>query len=57
MATSKRLPAQKICVQVAIKRQGVAVRDSKDNDEKTLFFNRREWGIFVRGIKNGEFDI
>jgi hypothetical protein len=45
------------CVQVAIKPQGVALRDSKDPGRKTLFFNQREWEAFVQGVKDGEFDL
>ncbi len=44
------------CVQVAIKQEGVAVRDSKDPTKKTLFFNHEEWEAFTKGVKEGEFD-
>jgi hypothetical protein len=47
----------KTCVEVAIKRQGVAVRDSKDGRKKTLFYTRAEWAAFLKGAKNGEFDL
>ena len=45
------------CVQVAIKPEGIALRDSKDAARKTLFFNRREWNAFIDGVKEGVFDI
>ena len=44
------------CVQVAIKPQGVALRDSKDPTKKTLFFDHEEWKAFTTGVKEGEFE-
>lgn len=41
---------------VAIKSEGVAIRDSKDTHKQTLRFTLDEWNAFVKGIKNGEFD-
>lgn len=40
---------------VAVKRQGVALRDSKDPQKKTLFFTRSEWAAFLKGAQAGEF--
>ncbi len=45
-----------LCVQVAKKAQGVAVRDSTDANKMTLFFSHDEWDAFVKGVKAGEFD-
>ncbi len=45
----------KTCVCVAKKPEGVALRDSKDESKKTLFFNNEEWAAFVKGINSGEF--
>lgn len=45
------------CVKVAIRPEGIAVRDTKDSNKKTLFFKKNEWSAFVKGVKNGEFDI
>ncbi|MBI2476379.1 MAG: DUF397 domain-containing protein [Candidatus Taylorbacteria bacterium] len=45
------------CVQVAMKEQGVALRDSKDEHRKTLFFTHNEWTAFIKGVKGGEFDL
>ncbi|MDE2040986.1 MAG: DUF397 domain-containing protein [Patescibacteria group bacterium] len=45
------------CVQVAIKPEGVAVRDSKDAAKKTLFFTHEEWVAFTKGVKEGEFEV
>lgn len=44
------------CVQVAVKPEGVAVRNSNDAGKNTLFFDNDEWGVFVKGVKSGEFD-
>lgn len=44
------------CVEVAVKPQGVAVRDSKNRQGGTLFFNTGEWAAFVKGVQDGEFD-
>ena len=46
----------KTCVMVAMKPDGVALRDSKDATKNTLFFNHDEWKSFVSGVKSGEFD-
>lgn len=46
----------KTCVAVAIKKKGVAMRDTKDSGNNTLFFTHEEWGAFTKGVKTGEFD-
>jgi hypothetical protein len=43
------------CVAVAQKPEGVAVRDTKDPKNKTLFFSHEEWNAFTAGVKAGEF--
>mgnify|MGYP003419967893 FL=1 len=45
----------KTCVMVAVKEEGVALRDSKDPSKKTLFFNHDEWKAFIKGANTGEF--
>ncbi|MBI2065554.1 MAG: DUF397 domain-containing protein [Candidatus Zambryskibacteria bacterium] len=45
------------CVEVARKRQGVAVRDSKNRRGGTLFFTNAEWKAFLEGAKGGEFEV
>ena len=45
----------KTCVLVAIKPEGVALRDSKDDSKNTLFFSHDEWSAFVNGVKGDEF--
>ena len=44
------------CVQVAVTPHGVAIRDSKDVSNKTLFFTPQEWQAFSLGMKAGEFN-
>jgi hypothetical protein len=44
------------CVQVAVKPEGVALRDSKDPSKATLFFDHDEWKAFTQGVKSGDFD-
>ncbi len=41
----------KTCVAVAIKKEGVAVRNSNDELKNTLFFSHAEWKAFVMGVK------
>jgi len=46
----------KTCVLVAIKPEGVAVRDSKNPSKGTQFYSNDEWDAFISGVKGGEFD-
>lgn len=48
---------RRICVMVAYKDGAIAVRDSKDASKTTLIFNEDEWRVFVKGVKDGEFDF
>jgi hypothetical protein len=45
-----------ICVAVAINKNGVAVRDTKDPTKTTLTYTGEEWDNFVAGVKAGKFD-
>lgn len=45
------------CVEVAIRDDVVGVRHSQDPQKTTLCFTKREWQAFIRGVKQGEFDI
>ena len=45
------------CVAVAIRPEGVAVRSTKDKANTTLFFGKGEWRAFLKGVKNGEFEL
>ena len=47
----------KTCVAVAIKPEGVAVRNSNDPTKNTVFFTTTEWEMFVKGVKGDEFNI
>jgi hypothetical protein len=45
------------CVEVAHLPGGrVGVRDSKDQAGSVLILTRAQWGVFVRGVENREFD-
>ena len=46
------------CVQTAfLPDGGVALRHSKDPDGSVLIYTRREWDAFLKGAKDGEFDL
>lgn len=46
------------CVEVADNLQEVvAVRDSKDRGGPALVFRNAQWGTFLSGVKNGQFDL
>ena len=45
----------KTCVAVAKTPDGIAVRDTKNENGETLFFRHDEWDAFVSGVRNGEF--
>lgn len=46
------------CVAVAIDKAGnVAIRDTKDDNKTTLYFNQAEWSAFIKGVKNNEFNV
>ncbi|MDI6103494.1 DUF397 domain-containing protein [Actinoplanes sp. NEAU-A12] len=46
------------CVEVAGNLPGiVAIRDTKDPGGATLVFTREEWGVFLAGVRAGEFDL
>lgn len=44
------------CVEVASADDGVAMRDSKDQDGPMLRFSGGEWAAFLAGAKAGDFD-
>ncbi len=44
------------CVEVAFLGDAIGVRDSKNKDGAVLTFNSREWGAFLAGARDGEFD-
>ncbi|WP_043615211.1 DUF397 domain-containing protein [Nonomuraea candida] len=45
------------CVEVALDRNWVAVRDSKDPSGPVLRFSAAEWNAFLSGVDAGEFDL
>ena len=46
------------CVEVAGNLPGVvAVRDSKDREGPALVLSDQAWSVFIRGIKQGRFDL
>lgn len=45
------------CVSVKITDSAVMVRDTKDPAKTTLTYSREEWDAFIKGVKNGEFDL
>jgi hypothetical protein len=56
--TTSRACNNSACVQVAHLPGGlVALRDSKDTGKAAHVFDREEWGAFLTGVRNGEFDL
>jgi len=45
------------CVAVAMKPEGVAVRNSNDGSKNTVYFTREEWDAFIKGVKQDEFNL
>ena len=46
------------CVQTAfLPDGGVALRHSTDPDGSVLIYTRGEWDAFLKGAKDGEFDL
>ena len=46
---------QPSCVELAIGRSDVVVKDSKTGN--SLVFDFAEWTAFLGGVRNGEFDL
>ena len=47
----------KHCVGVCIKESCVYVINTNDNHGHALAFTYNEWFSFIKGVKNGEFDL
>jgi hypothetical protein len=45
------------CVEVAVVRETVLLRHSKDPSGPALSFSIAEWKAFLAGVRNGEFDL
>jgi hypothetical protein len=56
-AKSSFSPDAGSCVEVAMRNDVIAVRDSKQPRLGELHFTRREWEAFIEGVKAGEFDL
>lgn len=55
---SRHSAEERGCVETAFLADGrVAVRDSKDRSGPALIYTRAEWGAFISGAKDGEFDL
>ena len=56
--TSSHSASKTECVETAFLADGhVAVRHSKDPGGSVLIYTPREWDAFVKGAKDGEFDL
>lgn len=44
------------CVEIASTADKIAIRDSKDPDGPILVYTSAEFGAFLDGARNGEFD-
>jgi len=44
-----------LCVAIAVKENGVAIRSSCDPEKRTLFFSHQEWAVFLDGVQKGHF--
>jgi hypothetical protein len=51
------LCGESTCVEVALRSDGVRVRDAKAVGGPELAFTADEWTAFVAGVKKGEFDM
>jgi len=56
-STTCKHPICKTCVSVKIDQDTIQVRDTKDPKKITLSFTHEEWEEFIKGAKNGEFDL
>jgi hypothetical protein len=45
------------CVEIAVVKDGIAVRDSKDRGGPILLFTPDEWEFFLAGVRDGEFNL
>jgi uncharacterized protein DUF397 len=54
---STRSSTNGACVEVRRTMSSVEVRDTKDRNGPVLSFSTEQWGGFVAGLHNGEFDL
>lgn len=50
------LPSTK-CIGVSISDEDVLVTNISQQGKQKLRFTREEWDAFIKGVKNGEFDL
>ena len=43
------------CVEVASINNGIAVRDGKNPEVRSLWFDKAEWNTFLNGVVAGDF--
>jgi hypothetical protein len=55
--TAKYIGDPSTCVGVKIGSRGVWVRNTSDPDKITTRFTKREWRLFIEGVKKGQFDV
>lgn len=55
--SSYSVGAGSTCVEVSIRVDGVAVRDSKNPTGPVLRFTMQEWRVFLLGVRSNEFDV
>ena len=55
---SRHSDTEQGCVETAFLPDGhVGVRDSKDRSGPALVYTPKEWNAFIKGAKDGEFDL
>ena len=57
MATRASYSGDNGCVEVDLREDRVAVRDSKDRSGPVLLFTHDEWKAFLAGVQEGEFEL
>jgi hypothetical protein len=45
------------CVEVAIRSNVIGVRHTRDASKTTLEYSHEEWDAFIKGAKEGQFDL
>jgi len=45
------------CLEIRLDNGRIAIRDSKVHNGPILQFDRTEWAAFLKGARNGEFDL
>ena len=50
-------PGRWACVEVAMRKGVVAVRNTTDLSKTTLYYTDKEWAAFIGGVKKNEFEL